>query len=78
MVKDINIENVQKAYNNLSPVEQNKLTNEMIRYKFSLEDIANPKSGKIAKVFGAGGGTQVQMGTVVAWYEKMNLLKEIK
>nr|WP_260442584.1 TNT domain-containing protein [Listeria fleischmannii] len=78
VVKDINIENVQKAYDNLSPVEQNKLTNEMIRYKFSLEDIANPKSGKIAKVFGAGGGTQVQMGTVVAWYEKMNLLKEIK
>ncbi|EPP0837382.1 TPA: TNT domain-containing protein [Listeria innocua] len=78
VVTDINLENVQKAYNKLSPVEQGKLANDMIKHKFSLEDIANPKSGKISKVFGAGGGTQIQLGTVVDWYEKLNLLKEIK
>ncbi|EOX1308781.1 TPA: TNT domain-containing protein [Listeria innocua] len=78
VVTDINLENVQKAYNKLSPVEQGKLANDMIKHKFSLEDIANPKSGKISKVFGAGGGTQIQLGTVVDWYEKLNLLKEVK
>ena len=33
--------------------------------------------GEIAKVFGAGGGTQIKR-TSVSWYEKMGLLKEIK
>ena len=34
--------------------------------------------GEIAKVFGAGGGTQIKLGISVSWYEKMELLKEIK
>ena len=34
--------------------------------------------GEIAKVFGAGGGTQIKLGISVSWYEKMGLLKEIK
>ncbi|MBC1521388.1 hypothetical protein HB912_06985 [Listeria aquatica] len=43
-----------------------------------VENIANPKQGKIAEVFGAGGGTQIQLGTVVDWYEKLGLMKELK
>ncbi|EFR92357.1 conserved hypothetical protein, partial [Listeria innocua FSL S4-378] len=36
------------------------------------------QQGEVVQVFGAGGGTQIQLGTVVDWYEKLNLLKEIK
>lgn len=78
VVKDINMENVQKAYKNLIPSDKAKLIEDMDFYKFSLEDIANPQLGKISKVFGAGGGIQIQLGTVVDWYEKLGLLKEIK
>lgn len=51
---DINVKNVQKFYNKLSSVVQGKLINDMIKYGSLLEDIANPKSGKISKVFGTG------------------------
>lgn len=78
VVTDINIENVQKAFDNLSSINQRKLLQDMKDYEFTLSDIASPQTGKISKVFGAGGGIQIQLGTVVDWYEKLNLLKEIK
>nr|WP_271001973.1 glycohydrolase toxin TNT-related protein [Listeria seeligeri] len=77
-VTDINLENVQQAFDDLSSIDQRKLLQDMKDYEFTLSDIANPQTGEISKVFGAGGGTQIQLGTVVNWYEKMNLLKEIK
>ncbi|MBT0134748.1 glycohydrolase toxin TNT-related protein [Listeria seeligeri] len=78
VVTDINLENVQQAFDDLSSIDQRKLLQDMKDYEFTLSDIANPQTGEISKVFGAGGGTQIQLGTVVNWYEKMNLLKEIK
>ncbi|MBC1858010.1 hypothetical protein [Listeria seeligeri] len=75
---DINLENVQQAFDDLSSIDQRKLLQDMKDYEFTLCDIANPQTGEISKVFGADGGTQIQLGTVVNWYEKMNLLKEIK
>ncbi|MBC2224886.1 TNT domain-containing protein [Listeria seeligeri] len=77
-VTDINLENIQQAFDDLSSIDQRKLLQDMKDYEFTLSDIANPQTGEISKVFGAGGGTQIQLGTVVNWYEKMNLLKEIK
>lgn len=50
----------------------------MKNYGFSLDDIANPQKGTIAEVFGSGGGTQIELGTTVDWYEKLSLIKEIK
>jgi hypothetical protein len=78
VVKDINIKNVQQGFDNLSVLDQQKLKQLMSDYGFDLEDIANPQSGKIAEVFGSGGGTQVKLGTSVSWYEKLGILKEIK
>ncbi|WP_271005006.1 glycohydrolase toxin TNT-related protein [Listeria seeligeri] len=78
VVTDINLENVQQAFDDLSSIDQRKLLQDMKDYEFTLSDIANPQTGEISKVFGADGGTQIQLGTVVNWYEKMNLLKEIK
>ncbi|MBQ6345891.1 MAG: hypothetical protein L0F95_07335 [Lactococcus sp.] len=50
----------------------------MKKYDFNLEIMANPQSGKISEVFGAGGGTQIRFGTSVKWYEKFKLIQEIK
>ncbi|MBF2476980.1 hypothetical protein IA829_13715 [Listeria seeligeri] len=72
------MKNVQQAFDDLSSIDQRKLLQDMKDYEFTLSDIANPQTGEISKVFVAGGGTQIQLGTVVNWYEKMNLLKEIK
>lgn len=46
--------------------------------EFYFKDLASVQQGEVVQVFGAGGGTQIQLGTVVDWYEKLNLLKEIK
>ncbi|WP_244169927.1 MULTISPECIES: glycohydrolase toxin TNT-related protein [Listeria] len=78
VIKDINLENVKEAFNGLNMGEQRNLLDSMKDYKFTFKDIANPQQGTIAEVFGAGGGTQIQLGTVVDWYEKLGLLKEVK
>ena len=77
MVKDINIENVKLGFSTLSSADRQLLSAEMERYGKNLNDLANPKIGDIAKVFGQGGGKQIQFETSVKWYEKMGLLKEI-
>ncbi|WP_261983966.1 TNT domain-containing protein, partial [Listeria booriae] len=78
VMKDINLENVKEAFGKLDMGNQRKLLESMKDYKFTFEDIASPQQGKIAEVFGAGGGSQIQLGTVVDWYEKLGLLKEVK
>lgn len=76
--QDINIKTVQKAYDNLLPSIRDELDDAMKNYGFSLEDIANPQQGTIAEVFGSDGGTQIELGTTVDWYEKSSLIKEVK
>lgn len=78
IVKDINMKNVQEAYNNLSPEIKSDLDDAMTKYKLSLKDIASPQEGKISQVFGDGGGTQIQFSTSVNWYEELGLIKEIR
>lgn len=78
IVKDINLKNVQQGFDNLNDLDRKMLDTLMDRYNFTLEDIANPQSGKISEVFGSGGGTQIKLGTSVEWYEKIGLIKEIK
>ncbi|MBC2019719.1 hypothetical protein HCA81_01595 [Listeria booriae] len=76
-MQDINLVNVKKAVENLPPAMQNNLRTGMRKHNFILDDIANPQQGKVAEILGAGGGTQIQLGTVVDWYEKLGLLKEV-
>ena len=77
IVKDINLENIKNGYKLLSEKDKIVLSKLMKDRKFTLEDMANPQKGQIAKIFGQGGGTQIQFGTGVVWYEKMRLLKEV-
>lgn len=76
--ENINIQNVQKSYDNLSPYLKTELNEAMINYGFTLNDIANPQAGKISTVFNGGGGTQIELGTSVYWYEKLGLIEVVK
>ncbi|MBF0818401.1 TNT domain-containing protein [Streptococcus danieliae] len=78
VVKDISLENIKVGFSSLSDVDKQLLSAEMERYGKNLYDLASPKIGEIAKVFGQGGGTQIQLEVSVKWYEKMGILKEVK
>ena len=78
VVKDINLKNLEEGFLSMSDVDQEKLSIIMQKRGISFSDLATPAKGEIAKAFGAGGGTQIKLGTSVSWYEKMGLLKEIK
>ena len=47
-------------------------------FNLSIEDLAEVKQGQIAKVFGQGGGTQIQFGSNLEYYEILGFLKEVK
>ena len=77
IVKDINLENIKNGYKLLSEKDKIVLSKLMKDRHFTLEDMANPQKGPISKIFGQGGGTQIQFSTSVVWYEKMGILKEV-
>lgn len=76
-MKDITKENIRRAFKEASHNTQIDIMNTLIEYNLNLDDIVDIRQGQIAKVFGQGGGTQIQFGTSVVWYEKMGLLKEV-
>ena len=77
IVKDINLENIKNGYKLLSEKDKIVLSKLMKDRHFTLEDMANPQKGPISRIFGQGGGTQIQFSTSVVWYEKMGILKEV-
>ena len=78
VVMDINKANYEKAYNQLNDIDKFQLQMDMEEFRFSAEDIYNPQRGGISKIFGQGGGIQIQLGTSVNWYEKLGFLREVK
>ena len=78
VVKDINKANYEKAYNQLNDMDKFQLKMDMEEFGFRPEDIYNPQRGEISKIFGQGGGIQIQLGTSVNWYEKLGFLREVK
>ena len=77
MVKDITKENIRRAFKEAFHNTQIDIMNTLTEYNLNLDDIVDIRQGQIAKMFGQGGGTQIQFGTGVVWYEKMGLLKEV-
>lgn len=73
VVKDINMENIVKAYNQSPKIIQDKVSVEMKKWNLSL----NIRKGEIARVFGQGGGTQIQFGKSVSIYKLLGLIKEV-
>ncbi|MBC1530460.1 TNT domain-containing protein [Listeria booriae] len=78
VLKDITEANIKTAYSKSPKEVQTKIDNVMDKWGLSFEDLANPQQGKVAQVFGAGGGAQIRFITSVKYYEDLGLIKEIK
>ena len=80
MVADISTlleENILKAYNEASLEMQDAIKSKLSDFNLSLEDLADIKQGQIAKIFGQGGGIQIQFKLSIDIYEKLGFLKEV-
>ena len=78
VVKDITRENILKAYNQAPQKLQFFLNERLSKYGNPVDVLSDVKKGQIAKVFGQGGGTQIQLGSNLEYYEILGFLKEVK
>ncbi|BAW16988.1 TNT domain-containing protein [Streptococcus intermedius] len=78
VVKDITKENILKAYNEVPQKLQYFLNERLSKYGNPVDVLSDVKKGQIAKVFGHGGGTQIQFGSNLEYYEILGFLKEVK
>ena len=77
VVVDLTEENILKAYDE-APIElQDAIKSKLSDFNLSVDDLSDIKSGQIAKVFGQGGGIQIQFKSGIDIYEKLGLLKEV-
>ena len=77
MVHDLTRSNIEVVFNNASPELRKYLTKSLSKYGNPIDVLSNSRKGEIAMVFGAGGGTQIQLGLNLEYYKTLNLLKEV-
>ena len=77
VVIDLTEENILKAFENAPKEVKDALLDAMENRGFSLSDLANIRKGQIARVFGQGGGTQIQLGQSLKYYEDLGILREV-
>ena len=78
LVKDITKENILKAYNEAPKKLQLLLNERLSKYGNPVDVLSDVNKGPIAKVFGQGGGNQIQFGSNIEYYEILGFLKEVK
>ena len=78
VVIDLTEENILKAFKEAPDIVKEKIRLSLEYYGLDIEELANIRKGKIAKVFGQGGGTQIQFGSSLSFYEDLGLVREIK
>ena len=74
---DLTEENIINAFKTASSEVKESLIDAIENRGFSFPDLANIQQGEIAKVFGAVGGTQIQLGNSLKYYKDLGLLKEV-
>ena len=77
VIHDLTRSNIEVAFNNASPELRKYLTKSLSKYGNPIDVLSNIRKGEIAMVFGAGGGTQIQLGSNLEYYKALNLLKEL-
>jgi len=77
VVHDLTRSNIEVAFNNASPELRKYLTKSLSKYGNPIGVLSNIRKGEIAMFFGAGGGTQIQLGSNLEYYKALNLLKEV-
>ena len=78
IVRDLTKENILQAFKEAPDIVQEKIRISLEYYGLDIEDLTNIRKGKIAKVFGQGGGTQIQFASSLSLYEDLGLVREIK
>ena len=78
VVIDLTEENILKAFKEAPDIVKEKIRLSLEYYGLDIEELVNIRKGKIAKVFGQGGGTQIQFGSSLSFYEDLGLVREIK
>ena len=78
IARDLTKENILQAFKEAPDIVKEKIRISLEYYGLDIEDLANIRKGKIAKVFGQGGGTQIQFASSLSLYEDLGLVKEIK
>ena len=77
VVKDITKENIRRAFKGASHNTQIGIMNTLTDYNLNLDDLVDIRQGQTAKVFGQGGGMQIQFKTSFSIYEDLGLLREV-
>ena len=77
VVMDITKENIRRAFKEASHNTQIDIMNTLTDYNLNLDDLVDIRQGQIAKVFGQGGGMQIQFKTSLSIYEDLGLLREV-
>ena len=77
VIHDLTRSNIELAFNNASPELRRYLTKSLSKYGNPIVVLSNIRKGEIAMVFWVGGGTQIQLGLNLQYYEALNLLKEL-
>ena len=78
IVKDLTKENILQAFKEAPDIVKEKIRLSLEYRGLDIEELVNIRKGKIAKVFGQGGGTQIQFGSSLSFYEDLGLVREIK
>ena len=78
IVKDLTKENILQAFKEAPDIVKEKIRLSLEYRGLGIEELVNIRKGKIAKVFGQGGGTQIQFGSSLSFYEDLGLVREIK
>ena len=77
VVMDITKENIRRAFKEASHNTQIDIMNTLSDYNLTLDDLVDIRQGQIDKVFGQGGGMQIQFKTSLSIYEDLGLLREV-
>ena len=77
MVHDLTRSNIEVVLNSAAPELWKYFTKSLSKYGNPIDGLSNIRKGEIAMVFGAGGGTQIQLGLNLEYYKALNLLKEV-
>ncbi|HEL0677280.1 RNA-binding protein [Streptococcus equi] len=77
-MEDLTEENIIKAFNNAPANIQESIIDAMKNRGFTFSDLADNRRGKIARVFGNGGGVQIHFGSSLIYYEDLGLIREVK
>ncbi|EUJ33149.1 hypothetical protein MFLO_04400 [Listeria floridensis FSL S10-1187] len=78
ILSDITKDNIRDAYINSAEGVKKQIDGIMDKFGLDFDKLASVQKGKVAEVFGVGGGEQIKFVTSVKYYEILGLIREVK